>query len=91
MVLEYYLGKLIKKDNQYMVHHIDSICNAKDSTAIDTKDSYVARLKGYCSPEDAMKKINSSNSQLANDIKDIIICLNNDDYLLVECDELIAM
>jgi len=80
--IEYYVSGIIKKDTNYMIHHINEICH-KDTPEI--KDSYLARSSGYCTLEKTLQKLESSNSQLANDIKELIAKLHEEgDFLVVE-------
>jgi hypothetical protein len=88
LALEYYVGKAIKSGDQYLVHHIDEICS-KNKSNPDFSDTYAARIKGYCSIQEALKKIDESNSPLALEMKDLIARLHEeDDYIIVEQSDL---
>lgn len=85
MILEYYACQLVKKNGKYMAHHIEQICTADDKDSLEFKDTYLARVKGYCTTEEAMKKIEDSNSKLAIEIKGIIKKIHEEgDYLVID-------
>jgi hypothetical protein len=85
MALEYYVSNLSKKNDKYHVHHIDEICNADHPDTLEFKETYITKVKGYCTLEEAMEKINNSQSQLAMNIKQMIIKLHEaDDYIIID-------
>lgn len=82
LALEYYAGKIVKKNSQYAIHHIDEIC-LKESP--EFHDTYAVRSKGYCSAEEALKKIESSDTEMAKNIMLLVVKLHEeDDFTILE-------
>lgn len=89
LALEYYVGRIIKKNNKYLTHHIEQICTAE--SIIECKDTYAARVAGYCTAEEALHKINESDARLAKNIKELIEELHkvecaDGDFIVVDVD-----
>jgi len=85
LALEYYVSSLVKKDNKYSAYQIDAIC---ENNKVVSGDTYAAKLKGYYTLEETIKKLESANSDLAKQIKDTAYKLHEeDDFLIIEHDQ----
>jgi hypothetical protein len=79
VALEYYGSKLIKYEKGYLKNQIDALCDY--GTVPD--DSYAARVKGYYSIEEAVKKIAEGKSELAKQIHEFTVNIHEDDGFIV--------
>lgn len=75
VALERYTTKLVKVNGKYLVHQIDSICNVGTEVA----DSYAVRTRGYCTTEEAVSKLEASETDLARQIKTLAQELHKSD------------
>lgn len=84
IVFEQYAKHLVKVNGLYLKHQIDSLCQQ----GISVPDSYVARVVGYYTVEEAMRKLETGQSELANQIVALTYYLHDeDDYMLIEIDK----
>lgn len=88
LALEYYAGKIIKKGNHYSAHHINELCTKESPEFID---NYAIRAKGYCDIEEAIKKVESSSTQMAKDIVSLIIKIHeDDDFTIIDLEQAVV-
>ncbi len=79
VALSYYCSGISRHEKGYLKYQIDNICESGTVPA----DSYAARVKGYYSIEEAIKKIADGKSELARQIHTFSIKIHEDDDVVV--------
>ncbi len=79
VALSYYCSSITRYEKGYLKHQIDSLCEYGTVPA----DSYAARVKGYYSIEEAIKKIADGKSELSRQIHTFSIKIHEDDDVVI--------
>jgi len=80
IALNYYIKNAIFKKGQLLVNHVNSICYKEDITLLD---NYAVRSQGYYNMEDAIKKIESADTELAKNITQLMYSLTEEDDFII--------
>lgn len=79
--VEYYARDIVISNKKVLASHIDSICSHNEPRI---NNSYAARVGGYYTLDEAIKKIDTANTTMAKDIKELMFDLyNKDDCVII--------